>query len=191
MAEAKSGQIVNVMKEERLFPPPAEFAAKARISSLEQYEKLWNEAAADLEGFWGKHGRRTALVQALQQGARLERAVRPVVRRRADQRLATTAWTSIWTRRGGTRPPSSGKASRATSACSPTRCCTREVCKFANVLKALGIGRATWWRSTCRWCPSWPSPCWPARGSARSTRWSSAGFRPRPSPTATTTPRPS
>ncbi len=56
MAEAKSGQIVNVMKEARLFPPPKEFAAKARIGSMEQYEKLWKEAAGDLEGFWGKMG---------------------------------------------------------------------------------------------------------------------------------------
>ena len=54
MAEAKSGQIVNVMKEARLFPPPKEFAAKAHVGSMEQYEKLWKEAAADLEGFWGK-----------------------------------------------------------------------------------------------------------------------------------------
>jgi acetyl-CoA synthetase len=48
-----SGQIVNVMKEERLFPPPADFAAKARIGSLDQYQCMWNEAAADPEGFWG------------------------------------------------------------------------------------------------------------------------------------------
>ena len=54
MAKAKSGQIVNVMKEERLFPPPKEFAAKAHIGSMQQYEKLWKEAADDLEGFWGK-----------------------------------------------------------------------------------------------------------------------------------------
>lgn len=54
MAEAKSGQIVNVMKEARLFPPPKEFAAKAHIGSLEQYETLWKEAAGDIEGFWGK-----------------------------------------------------------------------------------------------------------------------------------------
>ncbi|MGD0898234.1 MAG: acetate--CoA ligase [Thermoguttaceae bacterium] len=54
MAKQASGQIVNVMKEERLFPPPQEFAEKARIGSLEQYEKMWNEAARDLEGFWGK-----------------------------------------------------------------------------------------------------------------------------------------
>ena len=33
MAEEKSGQIVNVMKEARLFPPPEEFSAKARIGS--------------------------------------------------------------------------------------------------------------------------------------------------------------
>jgi acetyl-CoA synthetase len=54
MAEQRAGQVVVVMKEERLFPPPAEFAAKARIKSMEQYEQLWKEAAADIAGFWGK-----------------------------------------------------------------------------------------------------------------------------------------
>jgi acetyl-CoA synthetase len=53
-AEAKSGQIDHVMKEERLFAPPPEFAAKARIQSLQQYEQLWCEAAADTPAFWGK-----------------------------------------------------------------------------------------------------------------------------------------
>ena len=56
MASAKSGQIVNVMTEERLFPPSAEFAAKARIKSMEEYEKMWQEAAQDLEGFWDRFG---------------------------------------------------------------------------------------------------------------------------------------
>lgn len=56
MAEAKSGQIVNVMKEERLFPPPKDFAARAHVKSLEQYEALWKEAAGDIEAFWGKMG---------------------------------------------------------------------------------------------------------------------------------------
>jgi len=54
MADERSGQIVNVMKEERLFPPPKQFADRARIGSMQEYEKLWNEAEADLEGFWGK-----------------------------------------------------------------------------------------------------------------------------------------
>ncbi len=56
MADAKAGQIVNVMKEDRLFPPSAEFAAKAHIKSMAEYEKLWNEAAGDVAGFWGKMG---------------------------------------------------------------------------------------------------------------------------------------
>ena len=54
MAEDKSGQIDTVMKEERLFPPPKAFAEKARIGSMEEYERLWKEAADDTEGFWGK-----------------------------------------------------------------------------------------------------------------------------------------
>jgi len=54
MAEDKSGQIDTVMKEERLFPPPKAFAEEARIGSMEEYERLWKEAADDAEGFWGK-----------------------------------------------------------------------------------------------------------------------------------------
>ena len=53
MAEEKSGHIVNVMKEERLFPPSEEFSSKARIKSMEEYQKIWDEAAADPEKFWG------------------------------------------------------------------------------------------------------------------------------------------
>ena len=51
----RAGQVDNVMQEKRLFPPPAEFSAKARIKSLAEYEKLWNEAATDIEKFWGRH----------------------------------------------------------------------------------------------------------------------------------------
>jgi acetyl-CoA synthetase len=54
MADGKTGQIDTVMKEERLFPPSKEFAEKARIGSVEQYEKLWKEANEDPEAFWGR-----------------------------------------------------------------------------------------------------------------------------------------
>ena len=54
MSSPRSGQIDHVMKEERVFPPPSEFAAKARIGSMAQYEKLCREAAEDLERFWGR-----------------------------------------------------------------------------------------------------------------------------------------
>jgi acetyl-CoA synthetase len=46
------GQIDNVMREARLFPPGDEFRKEARIKSLEEYEKLWREAKDDNAGFW-------------------------------------------------------------------------------------------------------------------------------------------
>jgi acetyl-CoA synthetase len=54
MAEDRAGYIAHVMKEERLFAPSAEFSAKARFKSMEEYQRLYDEAAADLPGFWGK-----------------------------------------------------------------------------------------------------------------------------------------
>ncbi|MCE9546286.1 MAG: acetate--CoA ligase [Planctomycetia bacterium] len=54
MAQQSGGQIDTVMQEARLFPPPAEFAAAARIGSLEAYQEMWDEAEADIEGFWGR-----------------------------------------------------------------------------------------------------------------------------------------
>jgi acetyl-CoA synthetase len=54
MAKSSGGQVKTVMQEERLFPPPADFAAQARIGSQAAYEALWKEAAADIEGFWGR-----------------------------------------------------------------------------------------------------------------------------------------
>jgi acetyl-CoA synthetase len=52
-SSAATGQLDTVMQEERRFAPPAEFAARARIKSLAQYEQMWNEAAANIEKFWG------------------------------------------------------------------------------------------------------------------------------------------
>jgi acetyl-CoA synthetase len=52
------GKIDNVMQESRVFPPPAEFAAKAAIGSLQAYEELYAEAKADPEKFWGDLARK-------------------------------------------------------------------------------------------------------------------------------------
>ncbi len=49
----QGGQIDTVMHESRLFPPSAEFSSKARIASLEEYQALWDRAAADPVAFWG------------------------------------------------------------------------------------------------------------------------------------------
>ncbi len=54
MAEPTSAQIDNVMREDRLFPPTAEFAAQAVIPSAEAYQALWDEAQADPLAFWDR-----------------------------------------------------------------------------------------------------------------------------------------
>jgi len=44
--------IESLSHEERIFPPPPEFAANAHIKSFEEYEKIYNEAAKNPEEFW-------------------------------------------------------------------------------------------------------------------------------------------
>ena len=51
-AAASGGQIDTVMQEKRLFPPPKEFASRARIKSLDEYQQLWDQAASDPPKFW-------------------------------------------------------------------------------------------------------------------------------------------
>ena len=46
--------IESVMHEERVFPPPAEFAATAYIKSMSELEALRAEADADPEKFWAR-----------------------------------------------------------------------------------------------------------------------------------------
>jgi acetyl-CoA synthetase len=47
------GSITSMLQESRVFPPPAEFAKHAHIGSLSQYDALWNRAKDDPQGFWG------------------------------------------------------------------------------------------------------------------------------------------
>ena len=47
-----AGRVASVMQESRVFPPSAEFSSRARIGSLEDYQRIYEEAARDPEGFW-------------------------------------------------------------------------------------------------------------------------------------------
>ena len=46
--------IESVLQETRVFPPPEAFAANAHFKSFEEYEKLYDEAASDPQAFWAK-----------------------------------------------------------------------------------------------------------------------------------------
>jgi acetyl-CoA synthetase len=48
------GSITSVLTETRSFPPPAAFASQAHINSMAQYEALWNQAKENPEGFWAE-----------------------------------------------------------------------------------------------------------------------------------------
>ncbi len=48
-----SEAIESVLHETRKFPPPSDFAAQANISSEEQYQQMWTRAKEDPAGFWG------------------------------------------------------------------------------------------------------------------------------------------
>ncbi len=47
-----NADIESVLTERRVFPPAAEFSAKAHVSGLAEYERLAREAEADPQAFW-------------------------------------------------------------------------------------------------------------------------------------------
>ena len=127
--------ITSVLKETRLFPPPAEFAAAAHVPSAGGARPA-GEVGRDRPGrLLGRAGQVPALDQAV--GHRFstgQRAVRPVVRRRAAQRQRQLP-------RPAPRDRRKNKAAIIWEGePGDTRTLTyqqlhREVCKFANALK--------------------------------------------------------
>jgi len=140
MAEQRSAQIDNVMRETRLFPPSAEFASRAVIGSHEQYAKLWKEAEADAEAFWAKQAEELHWFEPFEKvlewnepyaqwfvGGKTNASYNCLDAHLDAGRGEKTA--ILWEGEPG-----------------DTRTLTyaqlhREVCRFANVLKHLGIGQ--------------------------------------------------
>jgi acetyl-CoA synthetase len=47
----------SILREHRVFPPPAEFAAQAHVKSLDEYESLYRRSIQDPESFWAEVAR--------------------------------------------------------------------------------------------------------------------------------------
>jgi acetyl-CoA synthetase len=138
---AASGQIDTVMHESRLFPPSAEFSAKARIKSLAEYEELWNRAKADPVKFWSDIAREELhWFKPFEQGlvwnepyaewfvgGETNVSYNALDKHVAEGRGDRTA--ILWEG----EPGDERKLTYADL--------HREVCKFANCLKSLGIGQ--------------------------------------------------
>jgi acetyl-CoA synthetase len=56
-SRSQQEEIHSVMSESRVFPPPKTFSERAHIRSMEDYRRLWDEAAANPEAYWGARAR--------------------------------------------------------------------------------------------------------------------------------------
>ena len=54
MSSSPAADITSVLKETRSFAPTPDFAAKAHVKSLAEYEALWKRAKDDPERFWAE-----------------------------------------------------------------------------------------------------------------------------------------
>jgi acetyl-CoA synthetase len=54
MSSPAGSNITSVLKESRKFSPPAEFSQRAHIKSVAEYEKLWQRAKDDPQAFWAE-----------------------------------------------------------------------------------------------------------------------------------------
>jgi acetyl-CoA synthetase len=136
---AQDQDIESVLKEKRVFPPPAEFARRAHIKSMAEYEAHYQRAAADPEGFWAEEARRLDWMQPFSQV--LDESKAPFVRWFTDGKLNLSANcldrnlatrgdrpALIWIGEPGERRTLSYRELHA------------EVCRAANAIAALGVG---------------------------------------------------
>jgi len=130
--------ITSVLQETRKFPPPAEFTAAAHISSEEQYERMWNQAKDDPAGFWGETAKNIDWFQPFTKvldgempetkwfvGGKLNVSYNCLDRHLTTWRKNKAA--IIWEGEPGDSRTLTYQELH------------REVCKFANVLKKLGV----------------------------------------------------
>jgi len=139
--------IESVLQEERVFPPPREFAAQARVKSLAQYRRLYRESIEEPEKFWGRQAREELVwfkpwkrvlrwrepVAEWFAGGRLN-VSHNCLDRHLDTPVANRA-AIIW--EGEPDSVSRPGEERVLT----YRQLHREVCRFANVLKRNGVKR--------------------------------------------------
>jgi acetyl-CoA synthetase len=132
--------IDSVLKEDRVFPPPAEFAARSHLKSVAEYEQLYARSMENPEAFWADVARELDWFKPFSrvldwdppfarwfEGGELNVSHNCLDRHLGSWRRNKVAL--LWEGEPG-----------------ETRALTyfelhRAVCQFANALKALGIGR--------------------------------------------------
>ena len=147
MSAVKDKAIESLMTEERTFPPPDDLRAKAHVSSDAQYKEMWQRSIDDPDGFW------------LEQAKRLSWFKEPTTSLRYTWDTQARKIEHTWFADGelnvsyncldrhlGTPTAKKTALIWQGEAEDAVREITyeelhAEVCKFANVLKAHGIGK--------------------------------------------------
>jgi len=130
--------IESVLKEDRVFQPPKDFSAKAHIKNLQDYETLYQQALDDPEGFWASMAKELDWFKPWEKvlewnppfakwfvGGRIN-----IAHNCLDRHLTTARKNKaaiIWEGEPGDERILTYQALH------------REVCKFANVLKQIGV----------------------------------------------------
>jgi acetyl-CoA synthetase len=57
MEKKEKKEIVSMMEENRVFPPPENIKKTARIKTMEEYQKLYKQSIDDPDGFWGEQAK--------------------------------------------------------------------------------------------------------------------------------------
>jgi acetyl-CoA synthetase len=138
MASPAASNITSVLKESRRFLPSADFAAAAHVRSLADYEQLWQQARDNPEAFWAQQAEQLHWFRHWDQvlvwnephaqwfaGGQINASYNCVDRHLTGGRKNKAA--IVWE-----GEPGDTRVLRYQDL-------HREVCKFANVLKGLGI----------------------------------------------------
>ncbi|MFW6150848.1 MAG: acetate--CoA ligase [Chloroflexota bacterium] len=136
--------ISSMLDETRVFPPPAEFSEKAAVASLKSYKALYDWSVKDPKGFWGELAAQLDWYKPWDAFLEYDFRDRPEVRyfvggkinvchNCLDRHLRTGRKNTaaiIW------QGEPEGEVRVYTY-----QLLYREVCKFANVLKKLGVSK--------------------------------------------------
>jgi acetyl-CoA synthetase len=135
---AAGAMIESVLRESRVYPPPADFARQAHIKSLEEYRALWQRAYDDPEGFWAEQAK---IVDWFAPWTKVLEWNEPFAKWFVGGRL-NACWNCVdrhvatWRRNKAAiiweGEPGDTRVLRYLDL-------HREVCRFANVLKRLGL----------------------------------------------------
>ncbi|QDV06775.1 Acetyl-coenzyme A ligase [Planctomycetes bacterium Poly30] len=146
MSDPKSESIESVLAENRSFHPPKSFAEAARIGTRETYERMWSQSIDDPERFWGRIACELPWLEPFDEV--LDWSDAPVAKWFGggkinashvclDQHLETERADKVALIFEG-EPMGDGGPEIRTFTYAELH---GEVCRFANVLKARGIGK--------------------------------------------------